>query len=610
MHGFHRFTLRNGAVVWLLSMALLPAAVAQVSVKASLSRPSVELGESVQLQIEITGHQRDVPAPAIRIGEMDVVHVGQRVGSTTNFDGARLQTSAHTLHSYQLTPRKAGDLQIPGIAVEVDGRTYKTPPMALKVENAAGGKSNRASSDSAEGNLAFAELIVPRRSAFVGEVLNVALNFHLDPNVPAELEQMPEIRGSGFTAQKMPEPLQQRSRKHGREWKTVTFRTAISPGKAGKIALGPVEIAFIAQLPAQRRRAAPRDLFDSFFDDPFFDRMRSERRRYRVEAPAVEIDVKPLPAQGRPREFSGAIGQFKMSVEATPNRVKIGDPITMRSTITGTGNFDRMQAPILVEPAGWHAYPVSENFEPGDDLKTTGTKTFEMPVVPERVHQQMPRLAFAFFDPEKAEYVTLTSAPAALTIEAAPGPPRAAPEPPPAPRPAAAPMPKTEPAAPAPTDILGLRYDAGKRQATFAPLFARRGFWLAQLLPLAVLAALIGARFWQRDARASRIGALQRERDRLWHRIRQENGGPEFYEMAARLVQVDTALRTGGEPASVDAISAQRARALDEETATQIEEIFNARAELLYAGGGAQSTTVSPADRSKLLGALDRMMKQ
>lgn len=580
------------------------AAAADVSVTATLTQRSVAVGESVQLQLEISGHRGQVSPPDIQLDGIDVAHVGQRVGSTTNFDGARLQMSSHTLHAYQLTPRQAGDFTIPAIAVEVDGRTYKSQPIGLKVQQGAG--TGNSASSGAEGRIASAELIVPRKSAFVGEVLNVELNFYLDPNVPAEIEQMPEIGGTGFTAQKMPEPRQQRSSKNGREWKTVTFRTAITPSKAGKIALGPVEIPFIAEAP--RRRAAPRDLLGSLFDDPFFDRMGGERRRYRVVAPAVEIDVKPLPAQGRPKDFSGAIGQFKLSVEGTPNRVKIGDPVTMRSKITGAGNFDRMQAPTLVDPTGWHAYPVSESFQPTDDLKTTGTKTFEMPVVSETNHNQMPQFQFAFFDPEKAEYVTLTSNPAPLTVEGTPAQARA-PVDQPATTARSPAAPAAEPAAPGPTDILGLRYDPGTRRSTFAPPYVRRVFWLAQLVPGAVLCALLGARLLQRDPAAARTATLQRERDRLWQRLRQENGGPDFYKMAARLVQVETALRTGVDPASVDSVTAQRARPLDEETSARIEEIFNARAELLYAGSAPEGRALTAGDRARVLAALERFTK-
>lgn len=602
---FVRSTLLS--ILSLLSIPL--AATAEVTVKATLSRPSITVGESVQLQLDITGHRGDVSPPTVRIEGIDAVHVGQRYGSTTNFDGTRWQITSNTLHAYQLTPQQAGDFTIPPIAVAVDGRTYKTQPIALKVEKGTAPRGNTGNTDAAEGTLAFAELIVPRKTAFLGEVLTVELDFHLDPNVPAEMEQMPEIRGTGFTAQKMPQPAQQASRKNGREWKTVTFRTAISPSKAGKITLGPVEIPFVAQVPQRRR--APRDLFDSFFNDPFFDRMRGERRAYRVEAPAVEIDVKPLPAQGRPKDFSGAIGQFKFSVEGTPKEVKIGDPVTMRSKITGTGNFDRMQAPTLVDPKGWHAYPVSESFEPVDDLKTTGTKTFEMPVVPETNQRQMPQFQFAFFDPEKAEYVTLTSAPAALTVEGTPTPPTPPPTPAePSPTAMRSPSaPAADPAAPSAADILGLRYDLGTHRSTFEPLFGRRAFWLAQLLPVAVLCALVGARFLQRDPRAARAGAWQRERDRLWQRLRRVNGDADFYEMAARLVQVETALRTGIDPAGVDAVMARRASAVDDETAAQIEEIFNARAELLYAGSAPAGRTLPQDDRARVLAALDRFTK-
>src|SRR5687767_3982250 len=98
MHRFdYRMLIRCAAGALLCALFGPAMAVAEVSVKASLSRSSVELGESVQLQIEISGHQRDVSAPDIRFNEIAVVHVGQRIGSTTNFDGAGWQITSNTV---------------------------------------------------------------------------------------------------------------------------------------------------------------------------------------------------------------------------------------------------------------------------------------------------------------------------------------------------------------------------------------------------------------------------------------------------------------------------------------------------------------------------------
>jgi len=181
-----------------------------------------------------------------------------------------------------------------------------------------------------------------------------------------------------------------------------------------------------SRLPYSSRRSAvrrnPRDPFGSFFDDPFFGNALGERRRLKVVAPAIELDVKPLPAEGRPLDFSGAVGLFKFTADGSPNKVKMGDPVTMKLKVTGNGNFDRMQPPAMIDPTGWHAYPAADDFQAADDLKMTGTKTFEMPVVPERPQKHMPQFRFTFFNPNKGKYETQESPPIALVVEGSPPP--------------------------------------------------------------------------------------------------------------------------------------------------------------------------------------------
>ena len=351
---------------------------------------------------------------------------------------------------------------------------------------------------------------------------------------------------------------------------------------------------------AKRARAkSPFDLFDNgFFDEPFGPFGQMERRK--VTAEPAELDVKPLPAAGRPADFSGAVGKFEMAVESSPKQVKVGDPVTVKMRISGTGNFDRVNAPTLIEPNGWHAYEASGEFKPNDDTQSNGTKTFEMAVVPEERKTQMPQVQFSYFDPEAEKYVTLKSDPAALVVTGAPVPVPAKVEP------ASEPAPTPEPAKEVAKDIAGLRYEGGVRRDSFEPVYRSRIFWMTQGVPLLVLAGLLGARFLRKDEAASRTAALRRERSEMWRKVRGESGHADFYEAAARLVQVETALATGHPDASVDAATARATRALDEETAAGIDVIFSRRAELLYAGSAPGDGRVSQGEKDRALTALER----
>ena len=100
-----------------------------------------------------------------------------------------------------------------------------------------------------------------------------------------------------------------------------------------------------ASAPRARSRS-PFDLFD--LDDPFSDAFFSnpfaqfgERRDVQITSDPVALEVKPLPPNAPP-SFSGAIGIFTMATDAKPKSVQVGDPITVTTTISGRGNFDRV----------------------------------------------------------------------------------------------------------------------------------------------------------------------------------------------------------------------------------------------------------------------------
>ncbi|HZJ14678.1 MAG TPA: hypothetical protein VFD27_06495, partial [Chthoniobacteraceae bacterium] len=254
-------------------------------------------------------------------------------------------------------------------------------------------------------------------------------------------------------------------------------------------------------------------------------------------------------------------------------------------------------------------YEPSDNFKPNDELSTSGTKVFEMAVVPEERKTQMPQVRFSYFDPASEKYVTLNSEPAALAVEGAPlapGPPKTtvAPEPTPeAPAPAPAPAPE------AVKDIEGLKYEMGTRRESFVPLYRTRAFWLAQVLPLLGFLGLLGVRFLRKDEATNRAAVLRKERAELWRKLRSESDEAEFFQIAARLVQIQTALTNGRPAASVDAAAARSARELDAETAAGITEIFNARDERVFAGAASGDGRLEADTRARVFTTLERFEK-
>ena len=592
---------------WLPVLALvlgMAAQAADVSVKASLTRGITVIGEPVQYQIKITNGRREGDPPDVAVDGLPIRYLGPSTSSVMRLDQSGFRQERTTIFVYEVAPEKNGTFTIPAVEVNVDGRKLKTDPVALTVQPSSADNDGR---PRAQG---VAEIVLAKKTAYVGEMIPVEVRLFVDSRVKWQPVAMPEISGEGFTKLKMPEPRRpEQVVKNGIDFDVLVFKTAITPGKAGKLTIGPADVIYNAQIPRGRRNG-PQSMFDLLDQDIFGNRFFAETQQIKVKAEAVELTVKPLPAAGKPRDFSGAVGTFQFSAAGSPSHVKVGDPVTMKLRVSGRGNFDRVEAPALRDPAGWRSYPPSGSFrkEDSDELGTSGTKTFEMAVIPEEKKTQMPEFTFSYFDPEAEKYVTLASEPAALRVD---GGKAAVPASAPSPT-AAGNEPKSEPDtpknAPNPTDILGPRYDAGARKS-FEPLYERQEFWLAQAGMLGVLLLVVGLRMrGQPGAEASRSAALRREKAALLAKLRRsEIAHEEFFDAATRVIQIEAALTTGANAAGVDATAARALAGPDEATAEVIDEIFSARAELLFAGGGRDDSRVSGDERLRVLAALDRI---
>jgi hypothetical protein len=136
-----------------------------------------------------------------------------------------------------------------------------------------------------------------------------------------------------------------------------------------------------------------------------------------VTSPPSELTVLPLPTEGRPPDFNGAVGSFKIAGDLSSPAAAAGDPLTLRMHVTGAGNFDRVDSPMLERLDQWKTYPPKSTFKPSDAVGYKGEKVFEQPLIASKPGPQtLPGLAFSYFDPSSRRYETARSAPLSVTI--------------------------------------------------------------------------------------------------------------------------------------------------------------------------------------------------
>jgi BatD DUF11 like domain len=597
------------------------ALAAAPSVTAVLSDSQPAVGQMVQLEIKVNGANSANVPETISIDGLEI----HQTGTSRQFEMHNFDVTSSVTYNYTIMPLKAGHFKIPVQTVRVGNDSLRTPELVLNV--AQGSSSSAGSAQSGQSTvgskLAFAELVVAKKDAYVGEMVPAVIRLGFDQRARGRLQEGPELSGQGFTTQKLQQPRENLETIGGRTYQVYTFKTAIAAARPGKFEIGPVTakaVVVLPRRPSAPRTTRPRSPFDLFnLDDPFSDPFFSdpfgsmgERTELPIRSEAATLNVKPLPPNAPPN-FSGAIGTFTMTADAKPKTVQVGDPITVTSTINGRGNFDRMNGPALEDERGWHKYPPSSKFKQDDDVGISGEKTFEMVIAPNEKKPAVPPLVFAYFDPVKENYVTLRSNAVPIQVEGGAAPAASAASAPAAAATAATPT-ATVAITPAPTakpqDILYQMTDLG-RVRSFTPIYARPVFWVAQLGPLIALLGFVGwrirqARIDNRDAQ--RMAALQHESTELLRKLRRSELSPqEYFSNASRVVRVKTALAKNINPNAVDAETAAKAFDLGEHEHAQLRTLFERSDELRFSGSGNGAAKISSDEREEVLRLLESL---
>ena len=321
----------------------------------------------------------------------------------------------------RVTPQVAGTFTIPGI-------TPKSQPLVLRVNPnngiastsaapplVAGGSAANGIRMTADGS-AFVRLTVPKREVYVGESVPLSIEVGMRAGFVTSLNGLPTLAGSDFTLNNLSrQPERNEKTIDGKPFTLLTWHSvlaAVKPGTYSLIVESPLTVRIRT---APQREAMLEDQLGDPFMQHFFGAV--VQKDIKVASPPIELTVVMLPVEGRPPDFSGAVGSFNIRSDLSSATAAAGDPLTLRLHVTGSGNFDRVDSPMLEHVEQWKTYPPKSSFKSSDAIGYKGEKIFEQPIVASKPGAQtLPGLAFSYFDPATRRYETARSAPHSVTI--------------------------------------------------------------------------------------------------------------------------------------------------------------------------------------------------
>ncbi len=429
---FHR---KNFILRWVVFFLTLCGSLAVATeVEATLDRESVPAGEGALLSLKITGGRAAQPV----IPEL-ANFIFQPRGQSQNIQMVNGTTTVSVSYNYAVGSMTPGDYIIPPIEVTVGGEKLTTQPLKLKVLDSGAaqppagippGSPNAQPANPPQEELtaeSFGFLTVElaaneRKHAYVGEIAPVRIRAWLPADSQASFRGAIQPEGKAFTLHNVSEQGQQSQEiKDGKRYTVVTWFGGISATKSGEY---PASLSLNATVAVRDPNAKPqpRRRNGGPFDDPFFDNVFDRmnvpmiQKDVTLKSEDQNIEVRALPTEGRPAEFTGAVGKFKLDNYQIPSDWKTGEPQAINATVSGSGNFTLMDAPALAPQDGWKTYRGKDEFRAGDQASFSGMKSFRFNAVPRKSGDQEATLSLSYFDPEEAAYKTLTSPPQKIRV--------------------------------------------------------------------------------------------------------------------------------------------------------------------------------------------------
>ncbi len=397
--------------LFLLSTVLLCAQNVTVSVECP---NPVRVGETFQVTVRIDG---DAETSEPEFTESDAFSVlaqtGQGGSSSSFFDGRKNVTKVQMAYTFMVQAKKEGTQQFGPAEVIVGNKKIRSAPVNVQV--LAGNQPAQASQGSSgvvvqpdnsqvrtDNRDIFAEILVDRKQVYRGEYITATLKLFTKVNISSfNVKNMPAFEG--FYRQDLETPqlhrLQQETINGVKYGTGVIARFILSPQKEGLLDIGSVDMVVGIDKPVR-----------------FGFGYMTQTVPQELRTTPVNITVLPLPGE-KPASFTGGVGQMKMETTVDKTELKANDPVTLKVTVSGSGNIKFVDPPRINFPPDFEVYDpkVSTNL---NAATTGGNKTFEYLIIPRHGGTyKIPSVEFAWFDPQAKQYKTSRSQEYTLTVE-------------------------------------------------------------------------------------------------------------------------------------------------------------------------------------------------
>lgn len=394
----------------LLFILFSTASFAQVSFTADVSRNKIGINEVVKVEFKVNQNADNFRPPSFsgfRIvgGPMQSINKVYKNG----------KSSFEKSYTYSLKPEKRGKLTIGQAEITFDDNVYKTSPVEIEVTAAVDKPNeNDAGAAAADGIHLIAE--VSKSKPYLNEGIYVVYKLYVSQTTNVRnWRPKDDPKFENFWSQNIDiDRLEVKEGEFGGEpYRYVELRkTVLYPQKTGELKIEPLSLSVSVEVPTNRR---------DFFGRRHYDVVEKD-----FSANTKIINVQPLPEEGKPADFTGAVGEFDFSVTANKSELDAKESFELKTKVSGNGNLKLFQLPKIQTPSSFEVYDPERQENISTSLRgMRGSVTENYTIVPEfKGDYSIKPISFSYFNPRTESYEKATSSPINIKVNSGPEPPK------------------------------------------------------------------------------------------------------------------------------------------------------------------------------------------
>jgi len=401
------------SIIWLLIINL---SVFSQSITARINRSTVSVGDNFQVTFDIEGDGSNFSAPSFE--DFGVLSGPNKSSSMQWVNG---EFSSSLSYSYILKAMNEGEFSIEPASVKFKSNVVQSQSIKVRVlpsrqqssaqsSTATQSKPNPQVTSKESKEDLFLKLYVDKKQVFVGEQIIATYLLYMNTQIVNYASSRPVF--NGFYAQELevdPSGSLVNETINGKQYTVATMKKVVlTPQKSGEITVPSLDMEMVIRVAEKQKR---RSMFDQFFGS--FKNVKVE-----VKSNEEKINVSRLPTQGQPRDFIGAVGEFKLNTTLDRTEVGVNEAINLTVNISGNGNLELISLPKIEFPNDFETYdPKTKQDISVTAAGTKGKRTFEYVLIPRFAGEfKLKPVSFSYFDPKTKSYQQLSSESITLNV--------------------------------------------------------------------------------------------------------------------------------------------------------------------------------------------------